>query len=367
VTETSLDIALPISIPDAVCAAAVEPALEAAKLVAGNSLVGEHLAVEADGDRIVTHFFACTDPAYTDWQWAVTVVRAPRSKVVTIDEVVLLPGPNALMAPPWVPWSERLQAGDLGIGDVLPTAADDERLVPGYAAVGPHDETDDIDTIDALVNELWLGRPRVLSEYGRVEAAERWYEGDRGPQAPIARAANLNCASCGFLVLMRGALSRVFGVCANEYAPDDGQVVSFDHGCGAHSEALVMQTGPVSDEPDGRVSDAAEPDALVPDAAEPDALVPDAAEPDALVPDAAEPDVVVLDAAEPDVVVLDVDEADVVEPDVVVLDVDAAQTVARLPEMIEEVVPEVDESDLTTFDETESVDRPAGDDGVGTN
>ena len=72
-----------------------------------------------------------------------------------------------------------------------------------------------------------------------LEAAERWYEGDHGPQAPIARAAEFACASCGFFVLMRGALSRVFGICANEYAPDDGRVVSFDHGCGAHSEALV--------------------------------------------------------------------------------------------------------------------------------
>ncbi|HEY8729379.1 MAG TPA: DUF3027 domain-containing protein, partial [Acidothermaceae bacterium] len=66
------------------------------------------------------------------------------------------------------------------------------------------------------------------------------------PQAPIARAAELACASCGFMVLMRGALSRVFGICANEYAPDDGRVVSFDHGCGAHSEALVLQTEPLA-------------------------------------------------------------------------------------------------------------------------
>jgi hypothetical protein len=252
VTQTPLDIAAPSvgngepgPAPDAVCAAAVDRAREAAQAVAGHQLVGEYVGVEADAERIVTHFFTCTDRAYTAWRWAVTVVRAPRSKTVTVDEVVLLPGPDALLAPAWVPWSERLLAGDLGVGDVLPTAADDERLVPGYAAIGPHDETDDVDTIDALVNELWLGRPRVLSEVGRLEAAERWYEGDRGPEAPIARAADLHCASCGFLVLMRGALSRVFGVCANEYAPDDGHVVSFDHGCGAHSEALVAQTEPL--------------------------------------------------------------------------------------------------------------------------
>ncbi len=232
-------------VPDAVCAAAVDIAREAAQAVAGQSPVGDHEGVEADAERIVTHFFASTDRAYTSWRWAVTVVRAPRSKHVTVDEVVLLPGSGALLAPPWVPWSERLQAGDLGIGDVLPTAADDPRLLPGYAAAGPHDEIDDVETFDALVSDMWLGRPRVLSELGRVEAADRWYDGDHGPQAPIARAADLHCASCGFFTLMRGALGRVFGVCANEYAPDDGRVVSFDHGCGAHSEALVAQTEPL--------------------------------------------------------------------------------------------------------------------------
>jgi hypothetical protein len=35
-------------------------------------------------------------------------------------------------------------------------------------------------------------------------------------------------------------MGRMFGACCNEYAPDDGQIVSLDHGCGAHSEALVL-------------------------------------------------------------------------------------------------------------------------------
>jgi hypothetical protein len=233
--------------PDEVCAAAVDIAREAAVEVAGTGPVGEHVGVQSEGDRIVTHFFASTDRAYIGWRWAVTVVRAARSKHVTVDEVVLLPGTGALLAPPWVPWRERLQAGDLGVGDVLPTAAEDERLVPGYAAVDPHDEIDD--ELDRLVDDLWLGRPRVLSLQGREETAQRWHDGDHGPQAPIARAAELTCSTCGFLVLMRGALSRVFGVCANEYAPDDGRVVSFDHGCGAHSQALIRHAVPVA-EPD---------------------------------------------------------------------------------------------------------------------
>jgi hypothetical protein len=38
-------------------------------------------------------------------------------------------------------------------------------------------------------------------------------------------------------VPMAGALRAVFGVCANAWSPSDGQVVSLDHGCGAHSES----------------------------------------------------------------------------------------------------------------------------------
>src|ERR1019366_3392396 len=45
------------------------------------------------------------------------------------------------------------------------------------------------------------------------------------------------CAGCGFFVRLGGPLGQVFGVCANAYAPDDGRVVSVDHGCGAHSES----------------------------------------------------------------------------------------------------------------------------------
>jgi hypothetical protein len=32
----------------------------------------------------------------------------------------------------------------------------------------------------------------------------------------------------------------MFGVCGNLYAPDDARAVSADHGCGAHSEALLV-------------------------------------------------------------------------------------------------------------------------------
>ena len=54
----------------------------------------------------------------------------------------------------------------------------------------------------------------------------------------MAHLAPGSCLTCGFFVRLGGPLGQVFGVCANSYAPDDGRVVSADHGCGAHSEAL---------------------------------------------------------------------------------------------------------------------------------
>lgn len=214
------------AVPDAVAAAAVDLARAAAIEDAGPASVGEYAGAVSDGDRIVTHLFECRDEAYRGWHWGVQVVRAARAKDVTVNDVYRLPGPEALMAPAWVPWAERVRPGDLGIGDLLPAAPDDERLALAI---------EDVDS-DVPLMEWGLGRPRVLSFEGRVESAERWYDGDAGPDAPQARHAPAPCVSCGFFVPLTGALGLGFGACANEFSPDDGRVVAVDHGCGAHSE-----------------------------------------------------------------------------------------------------------------------------------
>jgi hypothetical protein len=240
--------------PDQVCADAVDLARAAAVAVAGPERVGQHLDVQAEGERVVTHLFDCLDPAYAGWRWAVTVARGPRSKVVTVDETVLLPGPFALLAPPWVPWQDRLRPGDLGVGDLLPAPPDDERLVPAVTLEGDDAVIDWFEEGPAEPAELPApGRSRVLSAIGREGAAARWYSSEHGPRSPLAHAAPAQCVSCGFFVPLSGELGRLFGACANAYAPDDGRVVSADHGCGAHSEAVIWQaTGraisPVIDE-----------------------------------------------------------------------------------------------------------------------
>ena len=219
---------------DAVAAAAVELAREALADVTEPGQVGEHLRVEASGERLVTHVFECTMPGYRGWSWVVVLTRASRAKAATVAETALLPGEDAILAPDWEPWSERLRPEDVGTEDLLPYREQDERLEQGYEATGDEDE-------DRVAQwELGLGRARVLSPEGRSEAAERWLAGEFGPRQISSRGrrgtVQASCTSCGFLMKLSGSLRQEFGVCTNEWSPADGRVVHLDFGCGAHSE-----------------------------------------------------------------------------------------------------------------------------------
>lgn len=195
--------------------------------------VGAHLGSYMVGERLAAHTFACEMRGYVGWEWTVTVARIPRGRVATVCEVHLLPTQEAILAPAWLPWAERLKPGDIGPGDVMPFKADDARLVEGYKPTG--DEQED----QVAIEELALARTRILSETGRDEAAQRWYDGLQGPRSQGSLQSAANCGSCGFLVPLQGALGQVFGVCANLWSDDDGKVVALGHGCGAHSETDV--------------------------------------------------------------------------------------------------------------------------------
>ncbi len=219
---------------DAVLSGAVDLARAAAEEVADRAEhVGAHEGATIVSERLVEHRFACTMPGYRGWSWTVTLARVPRGRSATVCEVELLPGVDAILAPEWLPWSERLRPGDIGPGDVLPFRADDPRLEPGFVPTGD-DEVDEV-----AIGELALARARVLSHDGIEEAAQRWYDGAAGPRSPHAVAASADCQTCGFLVPLQGELGQIFGVCTNPWSQDDGRVVAFDHGCGAHSETDV--------------------------------------------------------------------------------------------------------------------------------
>jgi hypothetical protein len=227
--------------PDSAAVAAVDAARAALLEEVDASDVGDHLGHVVEGERVVTHLFACTRAGYVGWQWSVTVARASRAKEITVDEVVLVPGEGAIVAPSWVPYRERIKPGDLSPGDLLPVDDDDPRLVPTYSFGDDPLDADEKAQVRTVAKDLGLGRVRTLSIEGRELAAQRWYEGDGGPDAAIARSAPDSCTTCGFLMRIAGPLAETFGVCANGDANDDGRVVSFDHGCGAHSEVRLAK------------------------------------------------------------------------------------------------------------------------------
>ena len=94
--------------------------------------VGELLGLEQPEPGVIDLRFACALPAYVGWSWVVSTADLPDHQT-TVLEVELLPGEGSLLAPPWVPWTERLAEWR--------RQHPDERH-PGEDEDEPEDETD---------------------------------------------------------------------------------------------------------------------------------------------------------------------------------------------------------------------------------
>jgi hypothetical protein len=200
--------------------------------------IGGHVGAGREDAVTASHLFEAQVPGYRGWRWSVTIALAGDDEPVTVSEVVLVPGPEARIAPAWVPWERRVRAGDLGVGDIFPTDAGDPRLAPAYL------QSDD-PAVEEVARETGLGRIHVLSRYGREDAATRWHGGEFGPRSDMARSAPGVCGTCGFFVPLAGSLRGGFGACTNDIAPADGHVVDVEYGCGAHSEVEVEITSSI--------------------------------------------------------------------------------------------------------------------------
>ena len=116
--------------------------------------VGGFVSVDFDDDnRVATYLFEANLAGYKGWRWCITIAKVDADSQPTICDVVVLPGPDALRAPEWIPYRDRILPGDVGVGDIVPSSLDDTRLVAGQQAL-PQDE--ELDT--AMAIELGLGR-----------------------------------------------------------------------------------------------------------------------------------------------------------------------------------------------------------------
>lgn len=209
--------------------------------------VGRHLGITQIGKNIATHRFAATVPGYQGWEWNVVVACAAGSSWITVSELALVPGGNALKAPEWVPYHQRVLPGDLGPGDVMPPHADDQRLTnnPADAVFGAVSTTDQVPAAkdpegDTKQDTADAASVKLLSRYGLEQAQQRWRSGDYGPNSPFAKKAALNCNSCAFYIPLVAPVGPDFGACVNEYSADE-TVVTKDYGCGAHSETPPVE------------------------------------------------------------------------------------------------------------------------------
>lgn len=82
-------------------------AREALLEVTPESTVGAPVGTVDEGDGVVSVLFANRLPGYPGWRWTVSVAKIGDDEP-TVLEVELMPGDGSLVAPEWVPWSERL-------------------------------------------------------------------------------------------------------------------------------------------------------------------------------------------------------------------------------------------------------------------
>lgn len=83
-------------------------AQHAAEEHAPHAAVGAFIESKSEEDGSQTFMFESRLKGYVGWRWSVNVFEDQKTHEVTISEVLLLPGEDALVAPDWVPWSERL-------------------------------------------------------------------------------------------------------------------------------------------------------------------------------------------------------------------------------------------------------------------
>ena len=123
-------------------------ALQALAEVTEPTSVGELVEVTEPEPGVRDLVFACRLPGYVGWRWTVSTGQVGDA-APTVLEVELLPGEGSLVAPPWVPWAERL--------------AEYRRTHPDEAVDGAEDlddedededDDEDLDEVDADALEI---------------------------------------------------------------------------------------------------------------------------------------------------------------------------------------------------------------------
>lgn len=138
------EVAAPVNISvDQAVLSARALAREALEEITDAATIGADDGYEAHDERTATLYFECTMAGYPGWRWAAALTRVDDESPVTVLEVEMLPGEGAVLAPEWVPWSERLAQ----YREAQASQASDEAFAAEEAAEELADEDDSDDDV----------------------------------------------------------------------------------------------------------------------------------------------------------------------------------------------------------------------------
>lgn len=199
----------------------------------GPEAVGDFLRREDLGDHVYDFRFDSGLKGYEHWEWAVTLFHDTGLDQWTVNQAALLPTKRSLVAPKWIPFSDRLPGGsDEEVGKDLEPGLDageggqQQRDRDGNL-LDPADSDEDI---AEAINRFYLSRRLVPSPKGLQDTAQRWADArsrihSRGKGVTDA-----------FVVPLEGFLGRFYGVCTNRHCRFDGKVVPLNHTCADPAE-----------------------------------------------------------------------------------------------------------------------------------
>ena len=179
--------------------AAVDVARAALLEITPADTIGEPVGHVVEGEHVLSLLFECTLSGYPGWHWNVTMSRIDENSEPFVLETELTPGADALLAPEWIPWSDRLSdyraAQDLVAAQAAADALDDDEFEEDDDLDADDDELDaeideddlDDDHGDDVLDGIDFETGLTASELDPGEADEAEAESDdSAPEPPAA-------------------------------------------------------------------------------------------------------------------------------------------------------------------------------------
>jgi hypothetical protein len=118
--------------------------------------VGPLVSETDEGDGVVSLRFESNLPGYLGWKWTVSIAKIGDAEP-TVLESELMPGDGALLAPEWVPWSDRLDEYNAA------------RAAAGVESVDEESDDDDEELEDEELEDEELDDEDLLDEDDLVD------------------------------------------------------------------------------------------------------------------------------------------------------------------------------------------------------